>query len=322
MWLTTILIGAVLLAILSAIIVKDLVVAKKTGVHYTVRNTVTSYLLLIPATVLAFIFVMLPIVYSLGYSFTDFELGEEMHFNNVQNFVDMYKNLVIKGDLYYSIINTAKFVVGVVPLQIGLALGLALFVNRPQKTAGIFKVCYFAPVVISLTVTSFLWLHILNGSEKGLFNMILGVFGIDPVDYLRDKDGAIWWIVLLSAWQGCGYQMLIFLSGLANIRKELYEAASLDGANVVQQFFNITLPSLRSTLLFVVITVFVGACRIMVQPMLMTGYEQHTMTLSYYMYYQGKYYGFVGYSSAVALIMTVVMGVITFLQRWLLREKD
>ena len=155
MWLTTILIGAVLLAILSAIIVKDLVVAKKTGVHYTVRNTVTSYLLLIPATVLAFIFVMLPIVYSLGYSFTDFELGEEMHFNNVQNFVDMYKNLVIKGDLYYSIINTAKFVVGVVPLQIGLALGLALFVNRPQKTAGIFKVCYFAPVVISLTVTSF-----------------------------------------------------------------------------------------------------------------------------------------------------------------------
>ena len=109
---------------------------------------------------------------------------------------------------------------------------------------------------------------------------------------------------------------------MTNIRKELYEAAALDGANAWHQFVHVTCPGLRSTFLFVVITVFVGACRVMIQPMLMTGYQSHTVTLSYYMYVQGYSYRWVGYSSAVALLMTIVIGSITLLQRYLLRERD
>lgn len=114
--------------------------------------------------------------------------------------------------------------------------------------------------------------------------------------------------------------MLIFLSGLTNVRKELYEAAALDGANGWQQFLHVTCPGLRSTFLFVLITVFVGACRVMVQPMLMTGYQSHTITLSYYMYVQGYSYRLVGESSAVALLMTIVIGTITLIQRKVLKE--
>lgn len=234
----------------------------------------------------------------------------------------MFQEIKQKGDLFHAIKNTFTFVIGVVPLQIGLALALAIFVNRQKRGVGIFKVCYFAPVVISLTVTSYLWLEILSPAETGILNMILGWFGGEPKDFLRDPDRAMWWIVLLSAWQGCGYQMLIFLSGLTNVRKELYEAAALDGANAWQQFLHVTCPGLRSTFVYVVVTVFIGACRVMTQPMLMTGYQSHTVTLSYYMYVQGYNYRWVGYSSAVALMMTLVIGAITYLQRRFLRERD
>ena len=115
--------------------------------------------------------------------------------------------------------------------------------------------------------------------------------------------------------------MLIFLSGLTNIRSDLYEAARLDGANAWKRFVNITVPGLKSSVLYITITVFIGACRIMVQPMLMTGYQEHTVTLSYFMYKQGYDFGFVGKSSAVALLMTIFIGLITFIQKKVLSEK-
>ena len=127
---------------------------------------------------------------------------------------------------------------------------------------------------------------------------------------------------MLSAWQGCGFQMLIFLSALTNIREDLYEAAALDGANTFNKFLYVTVPSLKPTFLYVVITVFIGACRIMVQPMLMVGYQNHVVTISYYMYQQGYSYRWVGLSSSVALIMTIVIGTITLLQRKFLGEKE
>lgn len=321
---STLAILGVLVAIFAVFAIKDVAVAKKKRIRYNLKNCLAAYGMMAPAVALAFIFVLLPIIYSLGYAFTDFYLlkPNKIQFNGFENFKQIIDSISSKGDMYHAIRNTCRFVVGVVPLQIGMALGLALFVNNSKRFVGVFKVCYFAPVVISLTITSYLWLQILSPSEYGLLNSILKLFGEAPKDVLRDTDKAMVWIILISAWQGCGYQMLIFLSGLTNIRKELYEAASLDGANVWSQFINITCPGLRSTFLFVVITVFVGACRVMIQPMLMTGYQSHTLTLSYYMYVQGYSYRWVGYSSAVALLMTIVIGSITLLQRRLLREKD
>ena len=128
-------------------------------------------------------------------------------------------------------------------------------------------------------------------------------------------------IIVLSAWQGCGYQMLIFLSGLSNIRKDLYEAAALDGANWWGKFRMVTWVGLRSTFVYILITVFIGACRILTQPMLMTGYMDHTVTLSYYMYQTGIREYWVGYSSAVALLMTIFIGGVTLIQRRIFREE-
>ena len=301
----------------------DLATAKRHKTVYRVKSTATAYLMLLPAVVLAFLFIMLPILYSLGYAFTDYYLlrPDDVKFIGLGNFGGLFKEISQKGMLYNAIKNTLSFVVGVVPLQIGLALLLALFVNRPGVGSKIFKVCFFAPVVISLSVTAFLWEQILAPGEGGLLNAILGIFGAAPRDWLRDPATAMPCIIVLSAWQGCGYQMLIFLSGLSNIRKDLYEAASLDGANAWNKFWLVTWVGLRSTFVYILITVFIGACRILTQPMLMTGYMSHTVTLSYYMYNSGYTERFVGESSAVALLMTIFIGGVTLIQRRLLREK-
>lgn len=313
----------VFILVLVLIIFLDILKNKKEVTKYKVRESIVAYIFLIPACIMGFVFVMLPIVYSLGYAFTDYYLltPHLTKWNNFQNFIDIFNEIKNQGDLYHAIKNTALFVVLVVPLQIGLALILALFCNTKKRGVGIFKVCFFAPVVISLSVTSFLWLQILSPSESGLMNSLIILFGGSKQDFLNDKNTVMLWIVLMSAWQGCGYQMLIFISALSNARKDLYEAANLDGANWWNKFIYITLPALKPTLLYIVITVFIGACRVMVQPMLLTGYKTPTMTISYYMYEVGYHNRWVGLSSAVALVMTIFIGTITLLQRKLLGEK-
>ena len=321
---SALIIAAVFVAGFAGIAIYDIATSRRRKEKYRFGTVVTAYLMLIPALVLAFLFVLLPILYSLGYAFTDYNLLKPNNIKYVgfDQFKLVFQEISQKGTLYHALINTLVFVVGVVPLQIGLALVLALFVNKPLKGSKIFKVCFFAPVVISLSVTSFLWLQILSPSESGLLNSLIGLFGAEPHDWLRDPATAMPCIIVLSAWQGCGYQMLIFLSGLTNIRQELYEAASLDGAGAWRKFTLVTWPGLRSTFIYIIITVFIGACRILTQPMLMTGYQNHTVTLSYYMYQQGYSYRHVGYSSAVALLMTIVIGTITLIQRRAFREKN
>lgn len=323
MFVTALIILAIFILIFAGVAVYDIKTAKRRKEVYRTKSSITAYLMLLPAVILAFLFIMLPILYSLGYSFTNYWLlePEKMEFIWFDNFRAFFEELATGGTLYRAIINTLVFVVGVVPLQIGLALLLALFVNRPGKGSKIFKVCFFAPVVISLSVTSFLWTRILAPGETGLLNSLLGVFGLPPHDWLRDPNTAMPCIIVLSAWQGCGYQMLIFLSGLSNVRKELYEAASLDGANKWRKFWLVTWPGLRSTFVYILITVFIGACRVLTQPMLMTDYQDHTVTISYYMYNKGFDERWVGQSSAVALLMTIFIGTVTLIQRRIFREK-
>ena len=320
---TSIIILGLFLCAFCGFVIYDLATAKSRKVVYRAKSSVTAYLMLLPSVALAFLFILLPILYSLGYAFTDYYLlkPNQINFVYLDNFVGLFEEISEKGMLYNAIKNTITFVVGVVPLQIGLALLLALFVNRPCFGSKIFKVCFFAPVVISLSITAFLWEQILAPGEGGLLNSMLGMFGVAPHDWLRDPKTAMPCMIVLSAWQGCGYQMLIFLSGLSNIRKDLYEASALDGANWWHKFWLVTWPGLRSTFVYILITVFIGACRILTQPMLMTGYQSHTVTLSYYMYNSGYAERLVGESSAVALLMTIFIGGITLIQRRAFREK-
>ena len=155
-----------------------------------------------------------------------------------------------------SLWNTLKFAMMVVPLQGGMALGLALLVNRGLKGTNFFRTVYFAPVVTSMVVVSIVWTFLYH-KDVGLMNeyLRLATFGlIGPIDWLGDAAWAMPAVVIMSAWQGAGVQMLIFLAGLQGIPKDLYEAASIDGANSWQKFWYVTVPSLKNTLIFIVIS--------------------------------------------------------------------
>ncbi|OUM86564.1 MAG: ABC transporter permease [Bacillus thermozeamaize] len=304
------------------VIVWDIVRAKDQ--KYRFRDSVVAYLFLAPALVLIVLFVIQPIVLSLYYAFTDYYLLEpnNIHFTGLENFRSLLDDFRQKGDVYHALVNTAYFVVLVVPIQISVALGLALLVNKPFKGNTFFKVAFFSPVVMSLTVISLLWLNILRPDEQGMLNGLLSVFGIPPQKFLSDPDQAMTIIVLVSAWQGAGFQMMIFLAGLKNISPELYEAASLDGANAWKKFRYITLPGIKPTTVFIIITTFIAATKLIIQPMIMTGYKSYTVTLSYLIYMEGYFFKMVGYASALALLVTILVGSATMLQRYLLREED
>ena len=322
---TTLIVFAVFALILLAIFISDLIRKRKSELKYHTGETVLAYVLMAPAIVLAFFIVVLPIVFSLGYAFTDFQYTPKSLNNISFDAFERFKEIIVdfkeKREIYYSLRNTAIFVVLVVPIQILMALLLALFCNNKRRGTTVFKVCFFAPVAVSLSVTCFLWSIILSGDEEAFMNAVFNNLGLGTHDFLREEGSVLIWMVIISAWQGCGYQMLIFLSALGNIRKDLYEAASIDGANVFQRFFTVTLPGLKPTFLYILITVFVGACRVMIQPMLLAKNNINAMTMSYFMYEKGYTEKHIAYSCAVAFLLTIFIGSITFLQRKLLGEK-
>ena len=220
-----------------------------------------------PALVLMTLFLFIPIILTFIYSFTDyFALNPKLtHFVWFENFTSIFKD-----DLFTTAFgNTVKFVLIIVPLQTLGALGLALLINRVTVCKRYFKVAFFIPVVMSLAVVSNLWMQIY--SPEGILNTMLSNFGIEPQPFIHGANQALPSIAFMSVWQGVGYQMIIFLGGLQAINPALYEAAEMDHASSWSKFKDITLPELKPLCVFVFITVTIGAFRMIVQPMVMTG---------------------------------------------------
>ncbi len=287
--------------------------AKTTKKFSLSKESLTGFAFIAPAVILLFVFLFVPFIMTLGYSFTNYNIlkPDAMKFVGLKNLIKLTKDTVFRK----SIINTFVFVLLVVPLQVGLGLGLALLINRKLKGISVFRLAFFAPTVLSLVVVSILWTYIYN-PNNGLLNSLLGSVGIGPFKFLNDPKTAMLCIVILSAWQGCGFQMMIFLSGLQDIPVYLYEAAAVDGATPFQQFRSITLPGLKNITTFVSLSIVVSAFQLIIQPMMMTagGPQNATMTIVYEIYQTGFKYNQMGYGSAMALVFTVIVLVITLLQ--------
>ncbi|MEH6840059.1 sugar ABC transporter permease [Priestia megaterium] len=285
------------------------------------RENVVAYTFLGPALLLLLLFLIIPAIMSVYYAFTDYYLltPDTRKFVGLDNFINLFKDPIFLK----SLANTLKFVVWVIPLQIGAALGLALLLNKQRKANTFFKVAYFSPVVMSLVVISVLWLYLLNPNE-GIINNVLTYFGVSAQPFLTSPKQAMFTIVFVSAWQGAGFQMLIFLAGLQNIPGDVYEAAQLDGMNKWQRFIYITLPLLKPTSIFIFITTLIGAFKLLVQPMVMTqgGPVNSTMTVVYYIYQTGFTDRMVGYASSIALLFGTIIGLVTLAQRKLVKEED
>lgn len=283
------------------------------------KEIIAAFAFLLPGLIVLLITVVGPLLYTLYYSFLDYNMlrPKLKTFVGISNYINAFNDELV----FKSIINTFYFVIFVVPLQTLLGFAFALLVNRIYKETIFFKVAFFSPTIMSLAVISALWMIILNPSN-GLLNSMLGKIGIESQQFLFSTKQAMPSIICISAWQGCGTQMLILLAGLKNIPPQLYEASSIDGASKLQQFFYITIPNLKNTFYFIFITITIQAFKLIVQPMIMTngGPLNSTKTILFYIFENGFRFRNVGYASAISVMFIIMVVIISMIQQKLSKK--
>lgn len=226
-----------------------------------------------------------------------------------------------------SLLNNLYFSILVVPIQCGIALMLALLVNQQLRGSKLFRTIFFSPVVTSMAVISVVWIFLYN-PDVGLINRTLnwlsGGLAGNP-NWLGDKNLAMLAILIMSVWQGAGFQMVLFLAGLQNIPPSLYEAASIDGANPLERFWHVTLPGLRNTTAFVLITTTISSFRLFTQVDVMTQggpIDNATSTVVFHAIRVGFKGLSLGYASAISVVFFLIVVAITFGLRRTLRPQS
>lgn len=287
-------------------------------------ESVMAWVFSTPAIILLIVFLVIPFFMAIGLAFTDQRLIPNPNLPTqivgLRNFVRMFQDEAFLRGL----LNNFYFVLVVVPVQTSLALFLAILVNQKLKGVNFYRTIYFAPVVTSMVVVAIVWTFLYN--QNGLINSFLNAisFGaLGPYDWLRNTKLVFPAIMVLSIWQGAGFQMVIYLAGLQEIPGDLYEAAEVDGANQIQQFFYVTLPQLRNTTIFVVLATTILAFKLFDQVKVMTngGPQNASMTTMVYIIEQGWGQLKVGYAAAVSVVFFIIVLIVSLLQRRFLREE-
>ena len=284
----------------------------------------SAAMFLAPALLLIAVFFFLPVLAALLLSFSDFDiyaLGDldRLRFVGFNNYVQL-----LQSPLFWTALgNTCYFVLVGGPLSVAVSLGAALLVNaRLNRLPGFFRVAFFLPVVTTLVAVAVVWRYLYH-PRYGLLNYGLSLLGIEPIDWLGDPDWAMPAIILMAVWKNFGFNMIIFIAGLQNIPVHLYEAARIDGASAWRQFRYITLPLLGPTFLFVVLMTMIGYFQVFAEPYVMTqgGPANRTLSVVLLMYEEGFRWWNMGYASAAAFVLFVLILAGTVLQLKL-RQRD
>jgi multiple sugar transport system permease protein len=270
-----------------------------------------------PALIMLSLFFFIPVLLAFALSLTDFDLYalanlDDLRFIGLGNYGEL-----LQTPLFWKALgNTFYFVIVGVPLSIALSLGAAMLLNGiASALVGFFRTALFAPVVTTLVAVAVIWRYLLH-TRYGMINYGLEGLGVDPVDWLGDPNWAMPAIIFFAVWKNFGYNMVILLAGLQTIPNDLYEAARIDGANGWQRFLHVTLPGLGPMLLLVSILTMAGYFQLFAEPYVMTqgGPVESTVSVLYFMYEQGFKWWNLGFASAVAFILFVIMFVITAIQ--------
>lgn len=233
-------------------------------------------------------------------------------FVGLENYVTLFQDPIF----WISLKNTVGFSIGLLFVDVPIALGLALLLDKNLRGTRIYSTAIFLPVVTSWVVVSLIWTWIYN-PDYGLLNNILGSVGLPTFQWLNSTDTALLSITLMSIWKHVGFNMVLFLAGLQSIPEVYYEAAKMDGANRRQRFRYITLPLLKSTYVFVIVITMILSFRLFTQVFVMTGGGpvNSSYSLVFYFYEQGFNQFKMGYASALAVVLFVVVFVLSLLQQ-------
>jgi multiple sugar transport system permease protein len=291
----------------------------------TAEGTVAraAWWFLAPALVLIGVFFFLPVAASLLLSVTDFDIyavGDlaNARFVGARNYLALLDNplfwTALKNTFYFALIGG--------PLTVAVSLAAALLVNaKIVRFKSVFRTLYFIPFVTTLVAVAIVWRYLYQ-PQYGLLNYALGAVGVEPINWLGDPKWAMPAIILLAVWKNFGYNMLIFIAGLQAIPEELYEAASIDGANGLRQFWHVSLPMLAPTFFFVGVVTMIGYFQLFAEPYVMTqgGPLRSTTSLVLMMYEEGFRWWRMGAAAAIAFVLFVLILAWTLLQLWVERR--
>jgi multiple sugar transport system permease protein len=278
------------------------------------RNEPVGYLFILPYLVCFLVFMVMPTLGGLYVSFTNWGGLSVGKFIGLQNYIEALHSDII----WQTVRNTLYYTLLFVPAVTAFGLGIAVFVNRKLMGYALARVCFYSPYVMSVTVTGLLWIWLLD-RQSGVLNyyisQLLGL-GAAKIDWLTSTDMAMPAIVIATVWWLIGFQMVILLAGLQDIPVELYEAATIDGANGWQSFWSITLPLLKPSLTFVIITNVIGSLRVFGQMFIMTqgGPAGATTSVVLQIYNSGFQSFRFGYSASISFLLFAGILVFTILQ--------
>ena len=273
------------------------------------REALHAYVFMMPAILGILIFTLVPVVVSLFLSFTEYNIITDPQWVGLANYTELFQERLFwqafRVSAIYSVVS--------VPLNLALALGLAVLLNHKMRGMMIFRSVYYLPTVISGVGVAMLWRWLFN-SEFGLINVLLAKVGISGPAWLLDEQWALSALIITSMWS-VGGTTLIFLAGLQGIPQELYEAAEIDGAGRWSQFRSITLPLLSNVTFFNLVLGIIGALQVFTDAFVITrgGPNQATLFLAVYLYQHAFLYLNMGYASAIAWFMFLLVMVLTLL---------
>jgi multiple sugar transport system permease protein len=288
-----------------------------------VRRSPAALLFTLPALTGLALFVALPFVLAIGFSFTDLRTGSPLPTQFVG--LRQYARIFADEDFLRGLRNNAVFTLVVVPVQTSLALGLALLLHLRLRGLAVFRTLFFLPVVFPLTLVAVVWVLLFAPGPDGTINALLSTITLGawtPRDFLLDPAFALPAIMATSIWQGAGFQMVILLAALQSVPEELYEAASIDGAGRWRRFLHVTLPQLRPALVFVALVTTILCFRLFDQVQVMTQGrpEGATTTVLYEAVVASRERGQVARGSAMTVVLFAVVLGVTLLQRRLTRR--
>jgi multiple sugar transport system permease protein len=291
--------------------------AKGKGLSRQQKRNLVAYSFIAPNFIGFAVFTLVPIVFAFVLAFLNWDGSNPITFAGLDNFKQLSKDVFFKAALR----NTIVYCLGTVPLTMVASLALAIVLNQKVKGRGIFRTVAFFPYVASLVAVTAVWKMLFHPSKGPINNILYTVFHV-PQDKLPQwfTGGLVLLsMILFSVWKYMGYYMVIYLAGLQGISSELYEAASLDGANAWHKFQYITWPQLRSTTFFVVVMLTINCFKVYDIAIMLAGGGSGELTTSstvlvYYIYQKAFVDWKLGYSSAVAMVLFVLVFIVTMIQ--------
>jgi multiple sugar transport system permease protein len=270
------------------------------------RDTLAGYAFALPFLVLFVIFTLYPIVRGFWISLHKWELvGTNIQFIGISN----YQRLLTDKLFWSSLEHTIFFVILSGPVLVIVGLLFALMLNRKIRGMGFFRTMFYMPNILSVAVVGLIFARIFASDHRGLINAVLISLGIDPIRWTLDKNLAMPVIAMTTVWWTVGFNTLVFLAGLQGINQSLYDAASVDGANNWHLFRHITIPSLRRPMTFVMVLQVIASFQVFGQVDVITGGGPSgaTRTIVYYIYERAFDFWQLGYGSAMAFVLFIIL---------------